>query len=97
MQTFTEYLEEARKATQNNFDSMTSAIDYALKDALRQGYDTNEDERFTTIGMGPKKPSAGKTNRYSLSLYKKDKMQKKMLHIQIYGKENGYELNSYIS
>lgn len=87
---------QERKATQNNFPTMTAAINKALKAAEKKGYTTNADERFTTIGTGPAKPRPGKTNRYSLSLYKNGKMQKKMLHIQIYGKENAFELNQYI-
>jgi hypothetical protein len=47
--------------------------------------------------MGPKKPSEGKTNSFSIELFKDGKEQKKMLHIQIYGMKNKYELNAYIN
>jgi hypothetical protein len=46
--------------------------------------------------MGPRKPSEGKTNKFHLSLRKDFKPQKKMLHIQVYGMKNSYELNAYI-
>jgi len=84
------------EATPNDFSSMTAAIDFALAGASKLGYDTDEDERFDVIAMGPKKPSPGKTVRYTLTLYKKGVQQKKALHIQIYGKEKTYELNTYI-
>ena len=52
---------------------------------------------FDEIGRGPKKPTNGKTNRFNLKLYKNNKEQKKMLHVQIYGDEGRFELNMYIS
>jgi hypothetical protein len=52
---------------------------------------------FTKVGMNSKRPSVGKTTRVSLELTKAGKPQRKMLHIQVYGMKNGYELNSYIN
>ena len=46
--------------------------------------------------MGPKKPSEGKTNSFSIRLSKDGKEQKKQLHIQVYGMKISYELNAYI-
>ena len=74
----------------------TSAIEAAREYAEKQGYEINNDDAFTKIGVGPKKPSEGKTNRFSIELAKDGKPQKKMLHIQVYGMKNSYELNCYI-
>lgn len=62
----------------------TSAINSALDWAEQSGYDYDKEETAREIGMGPKKPSEGKTNRFSISLTKGGKPQKKMLHIQVY-------------
>jgi hypothetical protein len=74
----------------------TSAIQAGLDWAKKSGYDYDEEEAAREIGMGPRKPSEGKTNKFHLSLRKDFKPQKKMLHIQVYGMKNSYELNAYI-
>jgi hypothetical protein len=74
----------------------TSAIQTGLDWAKKSGYDYDEEEAAREIGMGPRKPSEGKTNKFHLSLRKDFKPQKKMLHIQVYGMKNSYELNAYI-
>ena len=76
--------------------SYTSAINAAKEYAEKQGYEINDDDSFTKIGMGPRKPSEGKTNRFSIELSKDGKVQRKQLHIQVYGMKNQYELNAYI-
>lgn len=76
--------------------SYTKAIETAREYAEKQGYEINNDDTFTKIGMGPKKPSEGKTNRFSIELSKDGKVQRKQLHIQVYGMKNGYELNCYL-
>jgi hypothetical protein len=78
-------------------NSYTSAINAAKAYAEKKGYEINDDDSFTKIGMGPKKPSEGKTNRFSIELSKDGKVQKKQLHIQVYGMKSKYELNAYIS
>lgn len=79
-------------------NSYTSAIDTALEYAESKGYEYSKEETATKIGMGPKKPSDGKTNRFSIELTKNGKPQNKQLNIQVYGMGNGrYELNTYIS
>ena len=62
----------------------TSAINSALEWAEKQGFEYDKEETAEKIGLGPKKPSEGKTNRFSISLTKGGKEQKKMLHIQVY-------------
>lgn len=76
--------------------SYTSAINAAKEYAEKQGYEINDDDSFTKIGMGPRKPSEGKTNRFSIELAKDGKVSRKQLHIQVYGMKNSYELNAYI-
>lgn len=78
-------------------NTYTSAIRAAKAYAEKKGYEINDDESFRKIGMGPKKPDEGKTNRFSIELSKDGKVQKKQLHIQVYGMKSKYELNAYIS
>jgi len=63
----------------------TSAIQSARDYAEKKGYEIDDEDVFRKIGMGPRKPSDGKTNRFSIELTKNGKPQKKMLHIQVYG------------
>jgi hypothetical protein len=76
--------------------SYTSAINAAREYAEKKGYEINDDDAFTKIGMGPRKPSEGKTNKFSIELSKDGKPSRKQLHIQVYGMKNSYELNAYI-
>ena len=87
---------EAKSDYEVYHKSYTSAIQAAKEYAEKQGYEINDDDSFTKIGLGPRKPSEGKTNRFSIELSKDGKVQKKMLQIQVYGMRNSYELNAYI-
>jgi hypothetical protein len=82
-----ESLQEEKKS--EKFDvyhkSYTSAINAALDYAEKRGYEYDKEETASKIGSGPKKPDEGKTNRFTISLYKDGKEQKKSLHIQVYG------------
>ncbi len=75
----------------------TSAIQSARDYAEKKGYEIDDEDAFRKIGMGPRKPSDGKTNRFSIQLTKDGKLQRKQLHIQVYGMKNSYELNAYIA
>ena len=80
-------------------DSYSSAIKATEMYAKKNGYTTDPEEYAEKVGLGPAKPKPGKTNKFSITLYKGDKPQKKMLQIQIYNREtksNEYELNMYI-
>jgi len=90
----TSLVNEAKYEVYHN--SYTSAIQAAKEYAEKQGYTINDDDSFTKIGLGPKKPSEGKTNRFSIELSKDGKVQRKMLQIQVYGMRTKYELNCYI-
>ena len=47
--------------------------------------------------MGDKKPKDGVTNKFTITLFKDGKEQKKALQVQVYGMGNKYELNTYIA
>lgn len=90
-----------REAGKSNYEiyhnSFSSAVQTAAKYAELKGYTIVDDHWFNQIATGPKRPSEGNTNRYSIELEKDGKLQKKQLHIQVYGMGNKYELNCYIS
>jgi len=76
----------------------SSSIDAVIDYAKRNGYEINHDELFDTVSIGPIKPREGVTNRFTLSLIKDNKEQRKAIHFQVYGRGNeGFELNLYIS
>lgn len=92
-----EKLDESKSDYKIYHNSYTSAVEEARRHAESKGYKHNDDEVFDTIGSGPSKPSDGKTNRFSLNLYKDGNKVKEMHHIQIYGMGDGkYELNQYM-
>lgn len=91
-------LSEAKNVTHQTYhNTYSSAVDEALEFAKKRGYEVDKEEVAHRIGLGPKKPKEGKTNRFSLSLKKNGKEQKVELHFQIYGMKEKYELNAYIS
>ena len=92
---FEEFVNESKYQVYHN--SYTSAVDTALEYAEKQGYSYDKEETATKIGMGPKKPDDGKTNKFSITLYKDGKEQKKALNVQIYGMGERFELNAYIA
>ena len=91
-----ESVNEAQAKYDVYHDSYTSAIQSAKEYAEKQGYTINDDDSFRKIGMGPRKPSEGKTNSFSIELSYGGKDSRKQLHIQVYGMRNKYELNCYI-
>jgi hypothetical protein len=92
----TEILKEAKSDYEVYHKTYTSAINAAREYAEKKGFEINDDDAFTKIGMGPGKPSEGKTNRFDIELSKDGKIQRKKLQIQVYGMKNSYELNAYI-
>jgi hypothetical protein len=91
-----ESVNEAKSDYEVYHKSYTSAIQAAKEYAEKKGYEINDDDSFRQIGMGPRKPSEGKTNKFSIELSKDGKVQRKKLQIQVYGMRNSYELNAYI-
>jgi hypothetical protein len=110
MKKFQTIVQEAKSPYVIYHDSYTSAIQEVEKYVFKKKMFLDNEEMFDKIGSGPRKPGAGKTNRFSLALYKNEKALedkkalRKAVHFQIYGRGNtndlgaqGYELNMYIS
>ena len=91
-----EQVDEASKY-QIYHPSYSSAVQHALSQAEKQGFTVDMDDYTQQVAFGPKKPSAGKTNSFSITLMDKSgKISKKKLQMQVYGMEGGkYELNMY--
>ena len=91
-----EQMDEASKY-QIYHPSYSSAVQHALSQAEKQGFTVDMDDYTQKVAFGPKKPSAGKTNSFSITLMDKSgKISKKKLQMQVYGMEGGkYELNMY--
>lgn len=95
---FKDLLEATKSKYEINHKTLSSAVGEALDYAVKRGYQPNDEDVFHFISVGQKKPSEGKTNKYTIGLEKNGKVQRKALHIQVYGKgKEGYELNCYIS
>ena len=91
-----ESIKETKSDLETYHKSYTEAIQTAKEYALKRGYMVDDDDSFRKIGMGPRKPSEGKSVRVSVELTKGGKPSNKQLHIQVYGMKSGYELNCYI-
>jgi hypothetical protein len=75
----------------------SGAVQTAIKQAEKRGFEVDMDDWHDKVATGPKKPSAGKTNSFSVKLKKDGKESKKALHLQVYNMDNHkYELNMYI-
>lgn len=75
--------------------SYSGALQHAYAWAKKQGHIVDPDDIDSKVASGPKKPSEGRTNSFTLKL--KDN-PKKMLAVQVYGMGGGkYELNTYIT
>lgn len=92
-----EVIIESKSDYQVYHNSYTSAIDTALDYAKSKGYEPDADDVWNKISTGKKKPQEGETNRFSITLFKDGKEQKKSLNIQVYGMKEKYELNVYIN
>ena len=76
----------------------SSAVQHAIKQAEKKGYKVDMDDWWNKVSTGPRKPSAGKTNSYSINLLDKSgkPIRNKRLNMQVYNMDNkGYELNMY--
>ena len=88
---------EAGSKYQIYHNTYSSAVQHAVSQAEKQGYEVDMDDYDRKVALGPKKPSSGKTNSFSIKLKKNGKEQKKALQMQIYNMDNKkYELNMYI-
>jgi hypothetical protein len=94
---FEQFVTEKKSDYQVYHNTYSAAISTALEYAQKNGYACDEDDIWNKISMGDKKPKDGVTNKFTITLYKDGKEQKKALQIQIYGMGDKYELNAYIS
>ena len=91
------YVKSAKSDYEIKHKSFSSAIQHAVEVAMKKGYEVDPDDYDQKVAMGPKKPSKGKTNSYSIKLTKNGKEQRKALQVQIANLDNKfYELNMYI-
>lgn len=93
---------EARKdaAADTYFNTYSAAVQKALADVKKKGFEVDEDDWHNSITTGSGKPGRGKTVRHTIGLTKGGKPQRKALHIQVYNRDtdkNPYELNYYVS
>jgi hypothetical protein len=84
----------------NDYDiyhkSYSAAVQHAVSQVKQRGYEIDMDDYQNKVATGPRKPSVGKTNSFSIDLTKSGKPVKNKLHMQVYGMEGGkYELNMY--
>jgi len=79
-----------------NHKTFSAAVQHAWSVAEKRGYEIDADDWDRKVALGPKKPSAGKTNRYIIDLKKNGKDVNRRLHMQVYYDEGRYELNMYI-
>ncbi|MBF84605.1 MAG: hypothetical protein CL489_09035 [Acidobacteria bacterium] len=95
---FKEFLNESQ-FSDIYFDTYTDAVNFALDQTEKKGYQYDPEEVADIIGIHSSRPKDGKTTRWSLPLYKNGKRQRKELHVQVYGRgttTNNFELNHYI-
>jgi len=92
-------IEEARNGSSYPVyhDTFSSAVQTVAEYVKNKGFELNEDEWWREVSMGPRKPDEGNTNKYSLSVYKDGKEQRKMCHFQVYNMGDKYELNMYFN
>lgn len=79
--------------------SYSDAVQHAVNETRDKGYQIDEDDFHNKVTTGPRKPSPGETNRFSIDLLKDNKPINKKLHMQIYHMDDTgkYELNMYVS
>lgn len=94
-------LVESRKKGASDYaiyhDTYSSAVQHAAEKAKARGYEVDEDDWFSQVATGPKKPSKDKTNSLSVQLSKNGKPVNKRLQMQVTNlSDRKYELNMYI-
>jgi hypothetical protein len=90
-------LSEKASAFTISHKTFSSAVQHAMEVVEKRGFTVDTDEWDRKVALGPKKPSSGKTNSYTIGLLKDGKETKKNLQMQVYYDEGRYELNMYIS
>jgi hypothetical protein len=77
--------------------TFSAAVQHAIEVTNKKGYEVDEDDWFRKVASGPRKPSTGKTNSYSINLTKNGKEVRQSLNMQVYFDGSRYELNMYVS
>jgi len=90
-------IEESKDSYQINHKTFSSAVQHAKQQVEKRGYEIDDDEWDRKVATGPRKPSRGKTNIYTIDLMKNGKESRRKLQMQVYYDEGRYELNMYIS
>ena len=88
-------LDEAKSSTGYELyhKTFSDAMQHAYAFAKKKGYIVDTNDIDSKVATGPRKPSSGKTNSYTLGTNKKQNV-----HIQVANLDNKrYELNMYIS
>jgi hypothetical protein len=90
-------MDEAKSDYEVYHKDYSTAVQTAIKQAEKRGFEVDMDDWHDKVATGPKKPSSGKTNSFSINLMKDGKPSKKKLQMQVYNMDNHkYELNMYI-
>lgn len=77
--------------------TFSSAVQHAIEVVEKRGYAIDGEEWDRKVALGPKKPSSGKTNIYTIDLMKDGKPTPRKLQMQVYYDQGRFELNMYIS
>lgn len=91
------FMKEAKDDYQIYHKTFSSAVQHAIQQVEKRGYEIDEEDWDRKVALGPRKPSSGKTNIYTIDLMKNGKETKRKLQMQVYYDEGRYELNMYIS
>jgi len=92
-----ESLEEKKEDYTIYHKTFSSAVQHAVQKVKDRGYEVDNEDYDRKVAFGPRKPSKGKTNSYTINLMKNGKPVKQKLQMQVYYDEGRYELNMYIS
>lgn len=95
-------LESVNEAKDTYFDSATEAVNYARKMIEKRGFEIDEDDWQSQIGLGGRhgriRPGTEKNTDATIGLLKNGKPQRKALQISLYGMPSGkYELTYYVN
>jgi len=74
----------------------STAVQHAIKQAEKQGYEVDMEDVSDKIASGPRKPSEGKTNSFHIKVTKNGKPVNKTLNMQVFNTGRKYELNMYV-
>ena len=92
---------KSKKDYETYHKSFTEALEEVIKSLEKQGFkmeDSDMEQQVTFGGTsGRARPATGKTTKFNIKLNKLDDTPtKKLIHFQVYGLPNSYELNMYV-